>query len=79
MIAMALVFAVVEGQVLNKAQPSSQIEVTNTVWMKIEFIDARMNPTNQIIVIDLFGKDMPKTVNNFIKLCDPTYQQKRKR
>jgi cyclophilin family peptidyl-prolyl cis-trans isomerase len=38
--------------------------------MEIEFIQERMNPTNRIIAIDLFGIAMPRTVNNFIKLCD---------
>jgi hypothetical protein len=53
-------------------RPSSQQVVTNTVWIEIEFIQERMNPTNKIIAIDLFGNAMPKTVNNFMKLCDPT-------
>ena len=59
-------------------RPSSQQVVTNTVWIEIEFIQERMNPTNKIIAIDLFGNVMPKTVNNFMKLCDPTNKQIRK-
>ena len=59
-------------------RPSSQQVVTNTVWIEIEFIQERMNPTNKIIAIDLFGNAMPKTVNNFMKLCDPTNLQIRK-
>lgn len=59
-------------------KPSIQQVVTNTVWMEIEFIQERMNPTNRIIAIDLFGKAMPKTVNNFMKLCDPNNKQLRK-
>ena len=59
-------------------RPSSQQTVTNTVWIEIEFIQERMNPTNKIIAIDLFGNAMPKTVNNFMELCDSTNKQIRK-
>ena len=59
-------------------RPSSQQVVTNTIWIEIEFIQERMNPTNKIIAIDLFGNAMPKTVNNFMKLCDPNNKQIRK-
>ena len=59
-------------------RPSSQQVVTNTVWIEIEFIQERMNPTNKIIAIDLFGNAMPKTVNNFMELCDSTNKQIRK-
>jgi len=57
--------------------PSSQAQVTRTVYMRIEFIHARMNPTNRVIAIDLFGNAMPKTVNNFVSLCDPDFKQLR--
>ena len=59
-------------------RPSSQQTVTNTVWIEIEFIQERMNPTNKIIAIDLFGNAMPKTVNNFMQLCDSSNKQIRK-
>jgi cyclophilin family peptidyl-prolyl cis-trans isomerase len=42
--------------------------------MEVEFIQERMNPTNRILAIDLFGRAMPKTVNNFMKLCDANTQ-----
>jgi hypothetical protein len=64
--------------------PSSQALVGSTVWFEIEVtnpdIDVSGNPyppipANTVLAIDLFDSSMPKTVNSFKKICDPTYIQ----
>ncbi|TNV75808.1 hypothetical protein FGO68_gene17652 [Halteria grandinella] len=45
--------------------------------MEIEFVGAQIppDPTTKYLIVDLFGNNLLITVNNFLKICDPTYIQ----
>lgn len=50
-----------------EAAPLATESVTDRVWLKVKAGDSE-----ETMVIALYGKDCPKTVENFLALCDST-------